>query len=331
MPYWGHVYSIPEADMMLATFAGAEGKALLGYVDPDCEMIVDLQGQHRASFGTSNIAFESMQGLIEDGERVLDLVLRTVGAGSPEDAVTYPLSAVRLLPPVPVPRQIRGFAMCAPSSCAPAGDQHGCGAEAATSSRERPQFYLANRFNVVGPGADVEWPAYAGGRLDCALKIGMILGNGGKDIAPERAHKHIFGYTIFNGFSARQAQCRGADARLGAAKGKSFDAANVIGPWIVTADEIPDVRALQATVRVNGEIRSRGSTAGMRHSFEDMIALVSSDETLHAGEFFASGVISEAGGREVDRWLRPEDVIELEVSGIGVLRNRVVIHRRMSA
>ena len=316
---------------MLATFAGAEGRALPGYVDPDCEMIVDLQGQHRASFGTSNIAFESMQGLIEGGERVLDLVLRTVGAGSPNDAVTYPLSAVRLLPPVPVPRQIRGFSMCATSSCAPAGDQRGSGAEAATSPRERPHFHLANRFNVVGPDADVEWPTYAGGRLDCALKIGMVLGKGGKNIAPERAREHIFGYTIFNGFSAREERCRGADARSGAAKGKSFDTANVIGPWIVTADEIPDVRCLQATVRVNGEVRSRGSTAGMPHSFEDMIALVSRDEALHAGEFFASGVIGEAGGMEVDRWLRPEDVVELEVSGIGVLRNRVVMHRRMSA
>src|SRR5271166_2676244 len=116
MPYWRHLYRVSEGEMMLATFAGADGKALPGYVDPDSEMIVDLQGQHRASFGTSNLAFESMQGLIEGGARVLDLVLRTVGAGSAEDAVTYPLSAVRLLSPVPVPRQIRGFSLCAPSS-----------------------------------------------------------------------------------------------------------------------------------------------------------------------------------------------------------------------
>jgi len=315
---------------MLATFAGADGKALPGYVDPDSEMIVDLQGQHRAAFGTSNLAFESMQGLIEGGARVLDLVLRTVGAGSAEDAVTYPLSAVRLLSPVPVPRQIRGFSLCAPSSGEPPRDHGGASATGAKFVPERPQFYLVNRFNVVGPDAEVEWPTYAGGRLDCALKIGMFLAKGGKDIPRERAREHIFGYTIFNDFSAREEQCRGADTRV-SATGKSFDTANVIGPWIVTADEIPDVGALQATVRVNGEIRARSSTARMRHSFEDIIAFVSRDETLHAGEFFASGVIGGTVGMEVDRLLRPEDVVELEVSGIGVLRNRVVMHRRMRA
>lgn len=159
----------------------------------------------------------------------------------------------------------------------------------------------------------------------------MFVAKGGKDISRERARQHIFGYTILNDFSARCEKCRGAEARLGAAKGKSFDTANVIGPWIVTADEIRDVRALQATVRVNGEVWLRSSTAGLLHDFEDMIAFASLDETVHAGEFFASGAVGGGSAMEIDRALRPEDVVELEVSQIGVLRNRVVMHRRMSA
>jgi 2-keto-4-pentenoate hydratase/2-oxohepta-3-ene-1,7-dioic acid hydratase in catechol pathway len=310
--------------MILATFAGADGKALLGYVDPDSEMIVDLQGQHRAQFGASCLAFESMLALIDGGERALDMALRTVGAGKAEDAVTYPLSAVQLLSPVPVPRQIRGFSAPSPSSGGPDGDPGGACTKASA------ECYLANRFNVVGPDADVEWPRYAAGPLDYALKIGMFVAKGGKDIAPEQARRHIFGYTIFNDFSACEVQCRGVVRRLGEAKGKSFDTATVIGPWIVTADDIGNVRALQATVRVNGEVWSRSSTAGL-HDFADMIVFVSRDETLRAGEIFASAAIGGGSGIEADRWLRPEDVVELEVRGIGVLRNRVVMHGRMSA
>jgi 2-keto-4-pentenoate hydratase/2-oxohepta-3-ene-1,7-dioic acid hydratase in catechol pathway len=315
--------------MFLATFAGADGRALLGYVDPDSGMIVDLQGQHRALFGTSNLAFESMLALIDGGRRTLDLVLCTVGAGGVDDAVTHPLHAVRLLSPVPVPRQIRAYSGRTRSAGVAMRDPDGRGRRA-RAFWNHPEFYLANRFNVVGPDADVEWPNHASGQLESALKIGMFLAAGGKDIARERAQGHIFGYTIFNDFSTREDISRGAEPRSGCAPGKSFDTGNVIGPWIVTADDIPDIQALQATIRVNGEIWSRRSTAGL-HDFADMIAFVSRDETLHAGEFFASEAIGSVSGTEIDRRLRPEDVVELEVSGIGVLRNRVVMRRRMTA
>jgi 2-keto-4-pentenoate hydratase/2-oxohepta-3-ene-1,7-dioic acid hydratase in catechol pathway len=99
---------------------------------------------------------------------------------------------------------------------------------------------------------------------------------------------------------------------------------NAIGPWIVTADEIPDPYSLKMSVRVNGETWTTATPADHLHSFEDMIAYVSVDETLYPGEIFGSGTMSNGCGLELDRFLQDGDVIELEVEKIGVLRNKVV-------
>jgi 2-keto-4-pentenoate hydratase/2-oxohepta-3-ene-1,7-dioic acid hydratase in catechol pathway len=112
--------------------------------------------------------------------------------------------------------------------------------------------------------------------------------------------------------------------RLGPAKGKSFDGANALGPWIVTPDELGDPQGLEVAVRVNGEPRATGSTDGMLFSFEEILAYASQDETVHAGEFFGSGTVGNCCGLETGRFLEDGDVIELEVERIGVLRNVVV-------
>jgi 2-keto-4-pentenoate hydratase/2-oxohepta-3-ene-1,7-dioic acid hydratase in catechol pathway len=112
--------------------------------------------------------------------------------------------------------------------------------------------------------------------------------------------------------------------QLGPAKGKDFDTGNVFGPWIVTPEELGDPYALEMVARVNGEEWSRGNSAGMHHRFEDMIAFVSRSETLHPGEILGSGTVGSGCGLEQGRFLADGDVVELEVEGIGVLRNRFV-------
>jgi 2-keto-4-pentenoate hydratase/2-oxohepta-3-ene-1,7-dioic acid hydratase in catechol pathway len=112
--------------------------------------------------------------------------------------------------------------------------------------------------------------------------------------------------------------------RLGPAKSKDFDTGNVLGPWLVTPDEIGDVYNLTMSARVNGEEWSRGHSGGMRFSFEEIIAAISRDETLYPGDVIGSGTVGGGCGLELDRWLRPGDVVELEIERIGVLRNRVV-------
>ena len=117
---------------------------------------------------------------------------------------------------------------------------------------------------------------------------------------------------------------REMQGQLGPTKGKDFDTGNIMGPWLVTADEVPDPYNLTMVARVNGEEWSRGNSGTMHHKFEDMIAHVSADETLHAGEFFGSGTVGNGCGLEQGRFLKPNDVVELEIDGLGVLRNRFV-------
>ena len=112
--------------------------------------------------------------------------------------------------------------------------------------------------------------------------------------------------------------------RLGPAKGKSFDGSNVLGPWIVTPDELGDPQSLSVVVRVNGDLRATGNTAGMLFSFEEILAYASQGETIHSGEFFGSGTVGNCCGLETGRFLDDGDVIELEVERVGVLRNAVV-------
>jgi 2-keto-4-pentenoate hydratase/2-oxohepta-3-ene-1,7-dioic acid hydratase in catechol pathway len=188
---------------------------------------------------------------------------------------------------------------------------------------EQPVYYKSNRFSVVGPEAEVRIPA-ACRRFDYELELGIFIGQGGRDIPAEGARAHIGGYAIFNDFSARDLQMPEMRGKLGPAKGKDFDTGNAIGPYLVTPDEIPDPYALTMVARVNGEEWSRGTTADMQHTFERIVEHVSQDETLHPGEFIGSGTVGNGCGLELDRYLKPGDVVELEIDGLGVLRNRVV-------
>jgi 2-keto-4-pentenoate hydratase/2-oxohepta-3-ene-1,7-dioic acid hydratase in catechol pathway len=320
-------------DLRLATYERS-GVQRVGAVLDDLRTLVDLGA------ADGRPAFSSMQALIEGGDAALGAAREIVAR--PPRAALVPLSDVRLLAPVPVPMQIRDFLVSEKlfrqaraanlrvrSRSAPdpeAAFRNGLAAgvcEPPPVWYEQPIYFKGNRFSVVGTEADVRWPAYCE-LFDYELEMGMFIGRGGRDIGRDDARSHIFGYTVFNDMSARDAMMREMPVGLGPAKGKDFDTGNVIGPWIVTADEIPDPYSLEMSVRVNGELQGRGTLAEMHHKFEDMIVHVSRSETIYPGEFFGSGTIGDGSGQEHDRYLQPGDVIEMEIDSIGVLRNRVV-------
>ena len=195
---------------------------------------------------------------------------------------------------------------------------------------DEPIYYKCNRFTVVGPGADVVMPRYTQ-QFDYELEFGFFLGRRGKNIRREDARSHIFGYCIFNDFSARDQQMREVQGMLGPTKGKDFDTGNAMGPWLVTADEIHDPYALTMRVRVNGKELGRGMSGTIHHKFEDMLVHVSKDETVYPGEFFGSGTVGNGSGMEFNRYLKAGDVVELEVDGLGVLRNQVVAPQAVTA
>jgi 2-keto-4-pentenoate hydratase/2-oxohepta-3-ene-1,7-dioic acid hydratase in catechol pathway len=274
----------------------------------------------------------SMQDVIEGGVSGLAKIRTAVAAylGEP-----LPLGAVKLLAPLPRPVQMRDC-MCF--------EEHLVGSSLAAmrfsgqtepSERSkrmqevfnvRPIYYKANRLAVTGPDTEVHWPAYSK-VMDYELEMGCVIGTTGRDISRENARSHIFGFTIFNDFSARDTQGMEMESGLGPSKSLDFDGANALGPWIVTIDEFyPDDAAM--TVRVNGEVRSVGNSSSMTVKFEDLIAFISTSETLHAGEILGSGTVGGGCGLEAGKLLEDGDVIELEIAGIGVLRNRVLAAKK---
>jgi 2-keto-4-pentenoate hydratase/2-oxohepta-3-ene-1,7-dioic acid hydratase in catechol pathway len=188
---------------------------------------------------------------------------------------------------------------------------------------EQPLYFKGNRMSVIGPDEDVLWPRYAR-LMDYELELAVVIAGPGRDLTEDTALDVVFGYTIFNDFSARDAQARETQFRLGPAKGKDFDTGNALGPWIVTPDEIPDPESLVMIARVNGEERVRTSSAGLQHSIASTIAHVSQSETLYPGDLLGLGTVGNGCGYESLTFLADGDVVELEIERIGVLRNRLV-------
>lgn len=317
--------------MKLITFANASGQDRLGALLDGGEAL-DLTA------AGGGAAFRSMLDLIEAGEGAWAEARALVA--SPPEAHRLADGAWRLRAPLPRPAQFRdsmcfnkhieqSFRSVMILRARAAGD---AAAEARLRDgpvdlpeiyRRQPVWYKGNRFNVSDPGADVVWPPFSA-LMDFELELACVIGKRGRDLEPERALQHVFGWTIFNDFSARDVQAEETQGMLGPAKGKDFDGANVFGPCIVTADEIPDPNALRMTARVNGETWCEGSSSTMSWTFGQLIAFISRGETLHPGEVIGSGTVGDGCGLEHLRFLGDGDVVELEIEGIGTLRNRVV-------
>ncbi len=186
---------------------------------------------------------------------------------------------------------------------------------------EVPAYYKGMPDTVIGPEEEIPWPPFTD-RLDHELELAAIIGRRGKDIPREEALGYVFGYTIWNDVSARDVQTRELPIGMGPAKAKDWDGSNVLGPCIVTADEV-DPSNLRMSVRVNDEVWGEDTTAHMHHRFEDLISYASQAQTLYPGEVFGSGTAAGGSGLELDRWLGEGDLVEMEVEGIGILRNRI--------
>jgi 2-keto-4-pentenoate hydratase/2-oxohepta-3-ene-1,7-dioic acid hydratase in catechol pathway len=185
-----------------------------------------------------------------------------------------------------------------------------------------PTYTNRNAYGLGEPDQDIAWPSYTE-KLDFEFEIGAVIQKVGRNIRAEDADAYIAGFTIYNDFSARDIQADEGKIGAGVGKSKDFDQGNVLGPCIVTADEI-DPANIEMVLRVDGEEWSRGSTAGMKFSWGQIIENASRDETIYPGDVFASGTMDRGCSLELERWIAPGAVIEMEARGIGLLRNRVV-------
>ena len=242
-------------------------------------------------------------------------------------ATRIPLSEVRLRAPILQPPTIRDHI---------AFEEHATGQWTRDSSGPRmevwarlPIFYFSNPLRVFGSDEVVPFPA-ATHQLDYECELAIVIGREGSNVLEAEADQYIAGFTIFNDWSCRDLQADESQFGLGPAKGK--DSASSIGPWIVTRDEMaPYYRngtlRVQCTLRVNGVVWMEGNAWNMHHTFGAMIERAAQDSRIVPGDVIASGTV---GGGSISesvrkgypaRWLQPGDVVEIEVEGIGTLRN----------
>ena len=257
----------------------------------------------------------------------------------------YKRSEVTLLAPLPNPPSIRDFI---------GFEQHMLNASKSfghTISEvyyDIPVFYFTNHHAVYGPDDEIKRPN-AETKLDLELEMAVVIGKKGNDIALENADDYIFGFTVFNDWTARAIQKQEMQMPLGPAKGKDF--ANAFGPCIVTKDEFEKYRCkidgrshpkhlkmpghrsgrfnVQMTAKINGELICEGNYKTVHWTFSEMIERASRNNvSLMPGDIIGSGTVGWGSLIEnnfgVHRPLEPGDVVELEIEGIGVLRNTVV-------
>jgi fumarylacetoacetate (FAA) hydrolase len=248
-----------------------------------------------------------------EGDKVIQLAAQTLqsfftGGGSAREHAEYALADVDLRPPVLHPPAVRDFM---------AFEQHVATARAARGAEvpkewyEMPVFYFSNPAAIYGPDDDIPYPEGTN-ELDYELECAAMVGGAGA----------IAGFTVLNDWSARDLQRAEMRVGLGPAKGKDF--ATSIGPVLVTVDEF-DGSEGEMVARVNGEERSRGNLRDLYHSWERMVAHAGRNTVLRPGDVLGSGTVGSGCILEHGdgRWLQPGDVVELEIEGIGVLRNTV--------
>lgn len=317
--------------MKLITFQNKKGESRIGWLVG--EKVVDMKLASE-KLPTDMLTF------IDNSEEYFGII-KDLG----EVEAHYLLEEIKLLAPLPNPRSFRdyiGFEMHMLNASKSFG--HTIGA----AWYEMPIFYFTNHQAIYGPDDEIQRPAKET-KLDIELEIACIIGKKGKNIKAEDAKPYIFGYTIFNDWTARAIQKREMELPLGPHKGKDF--ANAIGPCIVTADEMEQYQVpfsetyfkaplqvpptngerldLKMTSRINGKIICEGNYKTVFYNFEQMIERASENNVnLMPGDILGSGTVGWGSLIEnnftIHRPLEPGDVVELEIEGIGVLRNKVI-------
>jgi 2-keto-4-pentenoate hydratase/2-oxohepta-3-ene-1,7-dioic acid hydratase in catechol pathway len=187
---------------------------------------------------------------------------------------------------------------------------------------ETPSFYMANHAAVLADGEEMWWPSHTE-FLDFELELAFVLAKPLADATPEEAVGAVGGWFVLNDWSARDVQAEDARESIFGPVVKSKTFANSIGADVISADELPDWQAATGRVRVDGEVWCEGRTAGAAHDVGAMLAYASAGERLAPGDVISTGTMPGCCGLELDRWIRPGQTVELEIDGIGTLRNRI--------
>ena len=255
----------------------------------------------------------TMAGLIDAGEDGLAKVRQLLAS---RGAAAHRLEGLELRPPLPEPR---GNVIAIGRNYQKHADE-----TARMEDREPspPTIFTKAITSLTGPFADITIDPSISDKIDWEVELAVVIGESGANISRSDARHHVFGYSVINDVSARDIQMGWGGQYF---KGKSLDACSPVGPWIVTADEIPDPQALTLRLRVNGQTKQEGTTADMIFTVDAVIEWASRGMTLLPGSIIATGTPDGVGfARTPPEFLKPGDVMETEVEGIGTMRNRIV-------
>ncbi len=246
-------------------------------------------------------------------QRVTDLV-----RSAPEDGLGWVRAdEVRFLAPLRAPNSLRDFLAFRDHVERGAARR---GTPVPEPWDRIPVYYKGNRRSIIGPGDEAPWPSYTA-LLDYECEVAAVVGRRVRNVAAEEAGSCVFGYTIMNDWSARDVQRDEMACWLGPAKAKDF--ATTLGPWVVTPDEWSPEDDHEMTVTVDGQVWSRGGTAGRRWTFAEMLAWAARDEDLWPTDVLGSGTFGGGCGLDLDRWLVAGATVTLAVEGLGTLTNTV--------
>lgn len=318
--------------MRLVTYRHGRGAARVGALAPHAgltavldlgALALDRAAEHATVRRGRGGLPRTMLELIQGGPATLDRVREAFAHGAALLAregldglaargLAVSLEAARLLAPIPRPAR---NVFCLGRNYA----EHA--AERGAEVPMDPVYFTKPPECVVGPGAGVVHHAVTG-QLDYEVELTAVIGTGGRDLARAGALGHVFGYTIINDVTARDLQKRHGQWF----KGKSLDTFCPMGPWLVTADEIPDPQALDIAMRVNGETRQKSHTSRMIFPVAQCLEVLSQGFSLCPGDVIATGTPDGVGAAS-GRFLHAGDLMEAEVERIGVLSNRVVAPR----
>ncbi len=275
--------------------------AALGVVDGETIVPLARLGDH----------FPTMLSIVAAGADAL----RRVEDAASADGSTVPLTEARLLCPIERPGKYLAIGMNYRKHLAEA-ERLGVAAPKQQLWFNKQTTCLSGPYDDIDPGVTQQ--------LDYEVELGVVIGGGAKRVSEDDAHNHVFGYFVADDVSARDWQFHSPTFTMG----KSFDTHGPIGPWIVTADEVPDPHALALRCLVNGEVRQSSETSQMIFNVWRQIAYLSTAFTLEPGDLIATGTPEGVGvGMDPPRFLQPGDVVRCEIDGVGAIENKVVSPR----
>ena len=258
--------------------------------------------------GLAAAGFSDMLAVLGSGEQGRARIEKFVQQ-APADS-TFPLASVKLLAPVPRPPKLICIGL----------NYRDHAAEARQEIPKVPTIFAKFSNVVIGPGEAIVLPKISR-KPDYEAEFMFVIGTGGRHIAAQDWQRHVFGYTVFNDVSARDFQSATSQWMIG----KTFDTFGPMGPYLVSADEVPDPHALDISLSIGGEILQHSNTRELIFRIPDLIAYLSSVFTLEPGDVVATGTPAGVGfARKPPRYLQPGDEVIINIESVGELRNPVI-------